>query len=138
MVAQNPDFAELMQILKEIYEKKIPFHKVFKLQIASLEEDNVCMKFGMRKELFGNYKYKILHGGVISSVLDATGGLVASISVLKKMIGQSLEEIEKRLFKIGTVDLRIDFLRPGQGNYFLRSEERRVGKECRSRWSPYH
>ena len=23
-------------------------------------------------------------------------------------------------------------------NYFSRSEERRVGKECRSRWSPYH
>ena len=23
-------------------------------------------------------------------------------------------------------------------NYFKRSEERRVGKECRSRWSPYH
>src|SRR3712207_9376657 len=22
--------------------------------------------------------------------------------------------------------------------YFIRSEERRVGKECRSRWSPYH
>ena len=22
--------------------------------------------------------------------------------------------------------------------YSLRSEERRVGKECRSRWSPYH
>ena len=22
--------------------------------------------------------------------------------------------------------------------YYLRSEERRVGKECRSRWSPYH
>jgi len=23
-------------------------------------------------------------------------------------------------------------------NFFYRSEERRVGKECRSRWSPYH
>ena len=23
-------------------------------------------------------------------------------------------------------------------NSFVRSEERRVGKECRSRWSPYH
>ena len=22
--------------------------------------------------------------------------------------------------------------------FYLRSEERRVGKECRSRWSPYH
>ena len=28
----------------------------------------------------------------------------------------------------------------GDGAYILatRSEERRVGKECRSRWSPYH
>ena len=25
-----------------------------------------------------------------------------------------------------------------QRNYAERSEERRVGKECRSRWSPYH
>ena len=25
-----------------------------------------------------------------------------------------------------------------RNNYTARSEERRVGKECRSRWSPYH
>ena len=25
-----------------------------------------------------------------------------------------------------------------EGPKVLRSEERRVGKECRSRWSPYH
>ena len=25
-----------------------------------------------------------------------------------------------------------------EGTIVLRSEERRVGKECRSRWSPYH
>src|SRR5258708_41699 len=33
-------------------------------------------------------------------------------------------------------------LAPGRGLFFMlasvRSEERRVGKECRSRWSPYH
>ena len=37
---------------------------------------------------------------------------------------------------------RIDVLVNNAGNffagYFERSEERRVGKECRSRWSPYH
>ena len=35
---------------------------------------------------------------------------------------------------------RIDgFIFVEQGSRFLkRSEERRVGKECRSRWSPYH
>ena len=26
----------------------------------------------------------------------------------------------------------------GKGDQQIRSEERRVGKECRSRWSPYH
>ena len=32
------------------------------------------------------------------------------------------------------------FLRPGDSKkpIIYRSEERRVGKECRSRWSPYH
>ena len=27
---------------------------------------------------------------------------------------------------------------PGAAALLARSEERRVGKECRSRWSPYH
>src|SRR3712207_8991171 len=29
-------------------------------------------------------------------------------------------------------------VRAAQAPSFTRSEERRVGKECRSRWSPYH
>src|SRR3712207_7795476 len=34
---------------------------------------------------------------------------------------------------------RVVIFAGGTGNpYFSRSEERRVGKECRSRWSPYH
>ena len=28
--------------------------------------------------------------------------------------------------------------RAASAHYAIRSEERRVGKECRSRWSPYH
>src|SRR2546430_14310557 len=38
------------------------------------------------------------------------------------------------------VDLRAvdDASDPAKAGSLLRSEERRVGKECRSRWSPYH
>ena len=37
----------------------------------------------------------------------------------------------------------LNFKEMYEGDFFLtwdksRSEERRVGKECRSRWSPYH
>ena len=31
-----------------------------------------------------------------------------------------------------------EYLKNVSGSRTLRSEERRVGKECRSRWSPYH
>ena len=31
-----------------------------------------------------------------------------------------------------------DFWVKAEKLYYTRSEERRVGKECRSRWSPYH
>src|SRR2546427_12274421 len=54
--------------------------------------------------------------------------------------------------KIKSKDVLLRFPEPGAGELlvqaealavgidadFLRSEERRVGKECRSRWSPYH
>ena len=32
----------------------------------------------------------------------------------------------------------IDLINNGKATFYIRSEERRVGKECRSRWSPYH
>ena len=32
----------------------------------------------------------------------------------------------------------IDGFKPSHRKLLYRSEERRVGKECRSRWSPYH
>ena len=36
-------------------------------------------------------------------------------------------------------DVNIDIVIPGVEKFpEPRSEERRVGKECRSRWSPYH
>ena len=53
-------------------------------------------------------------------------------------------EIKQGLYWIGSEDpdLRVfDDLFPtehGTSYNAYRSEERRVGKECRSRWSPYH
>ena len=39
----------------------------------------------------------------------------------------------------GNTEAMANFVAEGAGGQAdLRSEERRVGKECRSRWSPYH
>ena len=54
------------------------------------------------------------------------------MSLVKKMYGKSViaEEVNKALSEAVYKYI--------QDNNVSRSEERRVGKECRSRWSPYH
>jgi uncharacterized protein (TIGR00369 family) len=119
MPDQKKSSDKIWKILRELYERKIPFNKVLGLKIESLKVEEVRVKFEMKDAFVGNYVHGILHGGVISAVLDTTGGLTASLGVLQKMAGQTPEKIGKSLTKIGTIDLRIDYLRPGKGNYFV-------------------
>lgn len=119
MSDQKKSFDRIESILHELYERKIPFNKVLGLKIESLKMEDVKVKFEMKDDFIGNYVQGILHGGVISAVLDTTGGLTASLGVLQKMKGHTPEEIGKSLTKIGTIDLRIDYLRPGKGTYFV-------------------
>ena len=60
--------------------------------------------------------------------------------------GQHREMLDQvlNIFEI-TPDYDLNIMKQGQDLYDItsrvltgRSEERRVGKECRSRWSPYH
>ena len=72
----------------------------------------------MRPELVGNFKRGMLHGGVISAVHDLTGGLVAFLGVQQKLKDKPLAERIERFGRIGTIDLRVDYLRPGIGAWF--------------------
>jgi len=110
---------KLLQLLKEITEEKIPFNKLIGMKIETLDLDKIGIRFEMRPELVGNFTRGNLHGGVISSVMDVTGGMVAWTGIMKKMEGQSFDEISERFNKIGTIDIRVDYLRPGLGEYFI-------------------
>ncbi len=110
---------EMLELLKVIYEQQMPFNRLLDIRIPRLTLTDIQVRIDMREELIGNFIREILHGGVISSVLDLTGGLVASMELLKHMEGMEMEEIGKRMAKVGTIDLRVDFLRPGKGEYFV-------------------
>src|SRR5258706_3973880 len=68
-------------------------------------------------------------------------GIVPSNTYLTRdgqhvVIGANADSIFKRLMNVmERADLAED---PSLSDNAGRSEERRVGKECRSRWSPYH
>jgi uncharacterized protein (TIGR00369 family) len=98
---------------------RIPFNRVLGLAIESLEPERAEVRLTMRDDLVGNFVRGSLHGGAISTTLDYVGGLVAFLGVLKKLPGRSVESMTERFAKIGTIDLRVDYLRPGIGNYFI-------------------
>ncbi len=110
---------EMLEILKVIYEKQMPFNRLLGIRVTSLTTTDIEIRLDMRQELVGNFVREILHGGVISSMLDVAGGLVASVELLKHLEELEMEELGKRMAKIGTIDLRVDYLRPGKGEYFV-------------------
>jgi uncharacterized protein (TIGR00369 family) len=102
--------------LRRTFEQIIPFNRVLGLKIDSLDFKAPRLRFDMRPELVGNPVRQILHGGVISATLDVVGGLAIALA----SITRKAEEIPPRHFPdIGTIDLRIDYLRPGRGLHFL-------------------
>ncbi len=117
---QRPDAVEeILSIIRDIIVEKIPFNKVLGLTVEALNLEHPSVRLTMREDLIGNFIRRSLHGGVISSTLDFMGGLLAFLSVLKTMQGQSVQAMAERFAKIGTIDLRIDYLRPGVGQHFI-------------------
>jgi len=64
-----------------------------------------------------------------------TAGMIAAIFAADR--GANVIVIEKGASVGGTLVVSGGMM-GAAGTVFQRSEERRVGKECRSRWSPYH
>jgi uncharacterized protein (TIGR00369 family) len=117
-MSQRPEVNEVLEIIHDVVEK-IPFNKVLGITVDSLDLDQPSVRLEMREELIGNFIRGSLHGGVISATLDFMGGLVAFLGVLKTMQGQPAQVMAARFAKIGTIDLRIDYLRPGIGRRFI-------------------
>jgi len=121
MPDQTNKLEELLHILADIYENKLPFNQVLGLHIIRLKPDLVKVTFEMTDSLIGNYVQNSLHGGVISSALDAVGGLTATAGMIQKKIDLPKEELAQIVAKVGTIDLRVDYLRPGKGVSFTSS-----------------
>jgi uncharacterized protein (TIGR00369 family) len=98
---------------------EIPFNRMLGLKLDHLETDHVTMSFSMKNELIGNFLTGILHGGVISSVLDMAGGMVVMADAIRKYGDSSVEELAEILAKCSTIDLHISYLRPGRGETFI-------------------
>ena len=125
--------AEFISGLKEIFEEKIVFNKLLGLKITSLTPDRVTARIDMRRELVGHYAHNRIHGGAISAGLDAVGGLAVMAAIGARHMNEPAMQRLQRFAKLGTIDLRVDYLRPGIGEHFeLRAQVLRLGSRVAS------
>ena len=100
----------------------IAFNQNLGLTLDLIEADEVRASFQMQPHLIGNSFHHILHGGVTASVMDSTGGAMASAAVMsriKHIVPEDLEAFFNGISKMGTVGLHIDYLQPGRGESFV-------------------
>jgi len=119
----TPFEPEFIAKLKLIFEEKIAFNRVLGLSIESLAAERVTGSVAMRPELIGHYTHQRLHGGVISATLDAMGGLAVMAAIGARHLDEAPDARLARFAKLGTIDLRIDYLRPAIGETFTASAQ---------------
>lgn len=124
---------EFVAGLKSIFEDKIVFNRVLGLKIVELSPDRVSARIDMRPELVGHFSYNRIHGGVISAGLDAMGGLAVMVAIGARHMDEPPGQRLHRFAKLGTIDLRVDYLRPGISEHFeLSAEVMRLGSRVAS------
>lgn len=106
-------------MLRDLFEGGIPFNRVLGVEIESLDPTGPRIRFPMRPQLVGHPLYGRLHGGVISSVLDATAGFALLCALAEKHNNEPVDHLIMRFSRMGTIDLRIDYLHPGMGKHFI-------------------
>src|SRR3712207_1158811 len=98
--------------------------KTLDIRLIEVEEGRVILEATPDVHLYN--PIGTVHGGFAATMLDFACGY-AVLSKLTPGMSFSTLELKVAYHKAITKDTGP-----------IRSEERRVGKECRSRWSPYH
>ena len=124
--AFEPDYREGF---RQIYEEKIVFNQILGLKLTRIDPHGVVeARIDMRHDLVGHFAYNRIHGGVISAALDAIGSAAVMAALAAKHMDEPPMKRLERFAKLGTIDLRIDYLRPGIGDHFIiHAECLRVG-----------
>ncbi len=122
----------LMQLCKAF--NKSPFfqHNGMTMRVV---DGQIEAYIEMQPYMIGNVAFQILHGGVAATILDSVGGIVAMGELYKKANVDDLPDTIKKVSRLATVDMRVDYLAPGRGKSFTaRAETLRLGhKGCTMR-----
>ena len=97
MKENNTETIKRLQLLKEVMQNVMPVNKLLGVEIEKLEEGYAEVRVPFQKQFVGDFRRGLWHGGILASVADTIGGLVAM-------------SLARSQDQVNTVDMRIDYL----------------------------
>ncbi len=91
---------KLFEGIIRFIEEEVPFDKYLGIKVDELREGYAKLSIPFREEFIGDKRRPALHGGLISTLIDTCGGTAAWTHCTADD-------------RISTVDIRVDYLRPG-------------------------
>ena len=90
------------QLIRKFFNEELPFNQLVGMKLIELREGFAVIEVPFKAELVGDQKRPALHGGVLSALIDASGGAAAFTHL--NLPGDTLS----------TLDMRVDYLRPAE------------------------
>lgn len=118
-VLDDPEYLKLVEYFRSMGPEIYSFNDFLNQTNKSPDFDHPCVEFEARDDFIGNPYYRTLHGGVIAAMLDTVGGHAVWLKLFSTLKGKSLEKQIRKVSKVGSINLRIDYLKPGKGKKFV-------------------
>jgi len=90
-----------IDVVRQFIQEHVPFNKYLGMELARLDDGFCRIEMETKPEFIGDPLRPALHGGVLSTLCDATGGAAVWTKV-------------EPMDRISTIDLRVDYLAPGR------------------------
>lgn len=110
---------QLAEFVLAFFQDSMPFNQALGFQIETVGDHEVQIRMPWNDKLMGNPVHKILHGGATAAILDTVGSVVAFMYGIKQLKPDEVDEFKNTLANNGTIDMRVDYLRPGKGKEFI-------------------
>ncbi len=93
------DHGEVLARINQAMIAAVPYNAALSLKVVEFAEGMATIALPWREDLVGNAETGVLHGGAVTSLMDATCGLAVFLKLPEPT-------------RIATLDLRIDYLKP--------------------------
>ncbi len=101
---------EQLHKMGDLFTRMVPHNNALGIVFVGTSPEKTVLDLPYREDLVGNPEAGTIHGGAITALVDAACGLAV------------MSRLDRRVKRVATIDLRLDYLKPAARGETVRAE----------------